>query len=253
MMDSDKAWEILGEQDPYYAVLVSDDFKREGALAANLPAFFASGEQHMQRVLQLIHEFKPGFAPERSLDFGCGVGRVTIPLAEASQTVMAVDVSEAMLNEARKNCAERNLGNVTFMGVPEFMRLPDSSVNFVYSWIVLQHIPPKKGLALFAKLVSVLEEGGIGAIHVTIDDERALLTRVLSWIKVHVPGAGMVRNMMRKRPLNFPHMRMHVYPLDRVLKLLHEQGCHRVVSHFSRHGKHLGVLLIFEKAGRGSL
>jgi ubiquinone/menaquinone biosynthesis C-methylase UbiE len=59
--------------------------------------------------------FDPEFRPCRVLDFGCGVGRCTIPFARIAEEVVALDVSPSMLREAEKNCLERALDNVMFL------------------------------------------------------------------------------------------------------------------------------------------
>src|SRR5215471_15297159 len=243
-----RTWEKLGKMAPYYSVLVAEEFKPENLSAANISAFFDSGREHVTRLMQLVREIWPDFAPHAVLDFGCGVGRVTIPLAEMSSKVIAVDISEQMLKETKRNCEARNINNVTFMTTPEFLRLPDGSVDFVHSFIVLQHIPPADGYLLIARLISVLEAGGIGAIHVSFCDRRSRLRRLLSWIKVSVPGVARLHNVMRGQSVSYPPMHMHAYRLDRIFRMLRDGGCHRVLSHFSEHGEHLGLFLIFEKA-----
>jgi len=46
------------------------------------------------------------------LDVGCGVGNLTLPLAQRARTVTALDVSEPMLAYLRKNAAEAGLKNI---------------------------------------------------------------------------------------------------------------------------------------------
>jgi SAM-dependent methyltransferase len=43
------------------------------------------------------------------LEFACGTGRVTIPLAQQGFSVTGIDSAEAMLNEAKKKSAEQDL------------------------------------------------------------------------------------------------------------------------------------------------
>jgi SAM-dependent methyltransferase len=53
---------------------------------------------------------------ENVLEIGCGTGALTLPLAEAvgeHGRIVAVDISEPMLDAARQNIAERGLRNVT--------------------------------------------------------------------------------------------------------------------------------------------
>lgn len=247
MKSDQKTWEKLGELAPYHSVLVAEQFKPENLSAENLAAFFDSGQEHLTRLMGAIHGFRPQFTPRTTLDFGCGVGRVTVPLAKISSQVLAVDVSESMLEEAKKNCAARGVDNVTFMTTAEFLRLPDTSANFVHSFIVLQHIPPATGYQLVEKLISILEEDGIGAVHLTFGDNRSSLRRLLSWIKANIPGATQVSNLLRGRPMNYPAMQMYAYSLDRIFRMLYDHGRHKVIPQFSKHGEHLGVFLIFEK------
>jgi SAM-dependent methyltransferase len=53
---------------------------------------------------------------ENVLEIGCGTGALTLPLAEAvgeHGRIVAIDISEPMLDAARQNIAERGLRNVT--------------------------------------------------------------------------------------------------------------------------------------------
>jgi SAM-dependent methyltransferase len=57
-------------------------------------------------------------AGESVLEIGCGTGATTVPLAEAvgpDGRVVAVDLSEPMLEGARKRVAESGLGNITLL------------------------------------------------------------------------------------------------------------------------------------------
>ena len=57
-------------------------------------------------------------AGENVLEIGCGTGATTVPLAEAvgpSGRVVGVDLSEPMLEQARKRVAESGLGNITLL------------------------------------------------------------------------------------------------------------------------------------------
>ena len=64
-------------------------------------------------ILSNIHKhLDPGFQPINALDFGCGVGRLVIPLAKISTSAVGIDVSESMLAEARKNCELNSVHNI---------------------------------------------------------------------------------------------------------------------------------------------
>src|SRR5262245_52302229 len=98
-------WEKMGRKDPYFGVLTNDKFRSGQIDAAARAEFFASGERHVQTCFETIPRcFARPFAPRRTLDFGCGVGRLVIPFARRCGEVVGADVSPAMLAEARRNC-----------------------------------------------------------------------------------------------------------------------------------------------------
>src|SRR3954469_547208 len=113
--DSDEDWERFGRTDPYFAVLTAPEF--HGQLSdAERAKFFDSGEAHVERVIAIIRDrLDPGFAPRTALDFGCGVGRLLIPLAKRCDEVAGVDVSPSMLAEARRNCDAAGVRNVSLL------------------------------------------------------------------------------------------------------------------------------------------
>ena len=92
----------------------------------------------------------PSFSPKSVLDFGCGTGRLVIPLAEIADYVLGLDVSESMLWEARKNCKAHALNNVQLLKSDDTLSCLDGCFDFIHSFIVFQHIPVKRGIRIFA-------------------------------------------------------------------------------------------------------
>ena len=80
------------------------------------------------------------------VEVGCGPGRMTGALAERFDRVLALDVSPAMLEQAR---AHVTAANVTFLAVPgdRLEGVDDGSADAVVCYLVLQHLPSGDGRA----------------------------------------------------------------------------------------------------------
>ena len=143
--DSDRDWERFGESDPYFAVLTAPEF--HGRLAApEREKFFESGETHIDAVFSVIRDRLDGsFNPTRALDFGCGVGRLLLPLAARCKEVTGVDVSRSMLAEARRNCDAAGAPQVRLLLSDDNLTAVNGAFEFIHSYIVLQHIPVARG------------------------------------------------------------------------------------------------------------
>jgi len=98
---SDKEWEKFGTKCPYYGVISHKKYYKGCLTEPEKEEFFRTGQEHVNHMLETIrNKIDEKFILKKVLDFGCGVGRVAIPLAESSQHVTAVDVSTSMLKEA---------------------------------------------------------------------------------------------------------------------------------------------------------
>src|SRR6266545_3810974 len=71
-------WDILGKEDPLWAIITWQDKKGHKWDPAD---FFASGRQEIADVMQYLAGLHLDGPRQRALDFGCGVGRLTRPLA----------------------------------------------------------------------------------------------------------------------------------------------------------------------------
>ncbi|TAL79766.1 MAG: class I SAM-dependent methyltransferase, partial [Beijerinckiaceae bacterium] len=102
--DSDIAWEKWGTLDPYFGVVSFPEF-HSANFKQNRDRFFEMGRQQIDAVLARITRFYGEAPRNRALDFGCGVGRLALGLARYFDEVVGVDISDAMLAEAKRNCA----------------------------------------------------------------------------------------------------------------------------------------------------
>ena len=95
------------------------------------------------------------------LDFGCGVGRMTRAFSNFFASCVGIDVSENMVNLARKYNHEQS--RCEFI-VSEDRRLPfaNGSFDFVFTVLVLQHLPSKSMILNYiAEFIRVAKDKGI--------------------------------------------------------------------------------------------
>jgi len=237
-------WEGLAEKDAYFAVSTYDEFRGSNIDDAAKEKFFASGREHVE---MMWHEFEEKLGaipkPMRALDYGCGVGRILIPLAERSEQVTGVDISPKMLVEAGENLSTAGCGAFRLITDEEF----DADVatyDFVHTFIVIQHIKPELGLSVIRKMIDRLAKGGCGMIHFTHTDPSPFFQRMRSSLYRDVPGAFGVRNVLRGTSER--HMPMHLYSREKVYEIMDTLGCTRLSTSQTDHG-FLGEMVFFRK------
>ncbi len=107
-------------------------------------------QAYKQRTFDLLHIEKGQFI----IDIGCGTGQDVIGLAGsvgADGKVIGVDISTAMINEAKRNLPERKLPAQFIVGNAESLDFPDDSFDGCRADRVLQHLE-KPELALLEML-----------------------------------------------------------------------------------------------------
>ncbi len=171
-------WTELGAPDPLWAVLVSPEH-RHGRW--DVDEFLTTGRDEVAATL--MHAASLGLCPVRgtALDFGCGVGRLTIAMADHFDSVVGVDISPTMIAAARrldtaKRCGfvENNRGDLSVF--------PDRSFELVYSSLVLQHLPARLACGYVAEMLRVLRPGGVLIVQLATSADnsvKGLLVRVL--------------------------------------------------------------------------
>ncbi|MCG2968699.1 class I SAM-dependent methyltransferase, partial [Escherichia coli] len=89
----------------YWAVLTEDEFKSKQLTKKHLQTFFATGRADIANLRAKIKSLIPGFSTptESVIDFGCGVGRLLIPLAEQAKNAIGIDISETMRSITLQN------------------------------------------------------------------------------------------------------------------------------------------------------
>ncbi|MCD2199665.1 class I SAM-dependent methyltransferase [Halobacterium sp. KA-4] len=98
------------------------------------------------------------------LDLGCGTGAIALGLAEEAGRVVGRDISEGMMDEARRKADERGLDNVEF-GQGQF-REPnyDGEVDIVTSNFAMHHLSDEEK----REAISVI--AGLGPRRIVLGD-----------------------------------------------------------------------------------
>src|SRR5262245_23026877 len=151
---TDKAWETLGRVDPYWAVISNDAYHGQRLTDRQLAAFLKSGSDHVDDIWRTCrHELADGVAPRRLLDYGRGVGGVTLPFARRVGSVVAADIAARMLSLARELLGRHAGANVQLVKGVATLSARSRPFDLVHSVIVRQHIQPAPGLTLITRLV----------------------------------------------------------------------------------------------------
>lgn len=200
-------WTRIGGEAPHWSVLTHDRF-RPDRIAEEREAFYATGRNDRALLLGLMarHGLSPASHP-RLLEFGCGVGRATLAIAEGFAEVTACDISEAHLALAREAEAERGPPRIAWFRSTIEAPMPDGQWDVWFSRLVLQHNPPPVTAWLLRRAFQGLAPGGIAVFQVP----------------VHCIGYrySLAEDLAATTP---PRMEMHVLPQHEIFALAAAAG-----------------------------
>lgn len=120
-------------------------------------------------------------APTAVIDAGCGSGTKCMHLARRGYRVRGLDISQAILDEARTASKAAGLSDKITFAVDDLTRigLPGGSQSHVLCWGVLMHVPAVQDAV--RELSRIVAPGGI--LIVSEGNMRSVQARTLRWLK----------------------------------------------------------------------
>lgn len=223
--DPDESWRKFGKQEPYFGVITAQKFRKKNLDEAALAEFFDSGENHISKILEITHRHVTvDLAMNGAVDFGCGVGRLVLPLARRYGHATGIDISDDYIAEARHNCQQRGITNVDFRTSVEQLASEGRRFDLAHSSIVFNHIPWPRGRKIIGGLYALLNPGGVMAIQVMHRHKKGRLRSFSRWARRSFAPFNWMTNVLQRRPIFEPLMQGNVYPLDELLPYLAELG-----------------------------
>ncbi|MGC9471598.1 MAG: class I SAM-dependent methyltransferase [Bacteroidales bacterium] len=220
-------WEGLARTDPLWSVCTHPD-RKDGKWEKE--EFLETGREEWGSLVRYLSEQAiPLPRNGKALDFGCGAGRLSLAMAGTFSRVTGVDASAAMIDLAREYHAGE-YPSVFFMhhDQPGLSLFDDHTFDFIFSVLVLQHIPVKEGLHYLGEMARVLKPGGIILFQLPVADRRKITVfrRLRSALRIRerLALAGIGKGY---------GMDMYIYSPDAVEALLSEwdtRVIHRVYT-----------------------
>lgn len=202
-------WTKLGQERPHWSVLSSDNYA--GAVTPELDEqFFRTGVQERAVVEAILARANRSMGERmRAVEYGCGIGRLSLQFAAMFDAVTAIDISPSHLELARRKAAERGLTNLRFVlaDVAEFGM--SGPFDFWYSRIVLQHNPPPLMAAILRRALSLLSPGGAAVFQ----------------IPTYAVGYSFRIDQYLQSMGEGGDIEMHCLPQSRIFQIVSEMGC----------------------------
>jgi SAM-dependent methyltransferase len=225
-------WDILGKEDPLWAIITTKEKKGN---KWDLEEFFASGEREIAELMQYLFDLGLTCERHRALDFGCGVGRLSQPLAKHFTNLIGIDIAPSMIAQARSLDREHRCQFVLNERA-DLSQFGDGHFDFIYSNIVLQHMRPVYSTGYIREFCRVLAPGGVAVFQVP--SRCKLPAEPWSWkdaVRPLIPSPLLhwYRHRYRGLPVHQPasqpaQIEMYTVPTRQVLKLVKRNGCRLV-------------------------
>jgi SAM-dependent methyltransferase len=163
------AWTEMGKTRPHHSVLSGRDYLPQNINERSLARFWASGSNEAATIAAILkrHGFhEPG--SKTSVEYGCGLGRVSFALANVFRKVRGYDISPTHIAQAQRRASDTRADNIEFHlcscdVLSEGALVP---CDFFYSRIVFQHNPPPLIRLLITRSLESLRPDGIAIFQV---------------------------------------------------------------------------------------
>lgn len=163
--DLHETWNNYGDGEMYWSVITDDKFKKNNFDANSKIEFFLTGHENIKFISHIAIENNISFNGKSALDFGCGVGRLSLALSPHVKHVTGIDISAGHIAEANLNKKIVNVDNVSFYesnkDISSFGKF-----DMIISLIVLQHNRPPLMKYFINQLLSMLTENGCAFLHI---------------------------------------------------------------------------------------
>ena len=128
-----------------------------------------------------VKYLRPDF---RVLDFACGTGIVTLPMAASAGEVLAIDIAPEMVERIRKKAAEQQVKNLTVRNLDLFdPSLLPGSFDAVTAFNVLCYL--KDLPAALARIRQLLRPGGVFLSATDCLGQGITREGMRKWFKIH--------------------------------------------------------------------
>jgi SAM-dependent methyltransferase len=164
-----KSWAEIGKIDPLWAVL-TDPSKKNNRWDPQ--EFFATGEDEIACLMDHVATLPVSLRRGRALDFGCGIGQLTLALCRHFEQCVGVDIASSMIELTRKYNRFGDRCQYYVNATADLRMFENGHFDFIYSSIVLQHIPPKYSARYIRAFVRVLVPGGMAVFQVPSEVAR---------------------------------------------------------------------------------
>ena len=151
-------WDRHARLDPLWAIL-SDPSKT--GRRWDLRSFLETGRREVSLLMYQLRALGIDLRRDAALDFGCGVGRLSQPLATYFDRVVGVDISLEMIRLAHEINQYPARVRYVCNAREDLAVLATGEFTFMYSNVVLQHIEPASALRYLSELLRVVAPGGV--------------------------------------------------------------------------------------------
>lgn len=223
-IDSNKEWRKWGEIDPLFGVTSWPNKERDSSNPWTDQEFYQLGESDWKDFSRRWEMY--GVNRESCLEIGCGAGRITMQLALYFDQVHAIDVSEKMIEYAKKHISGSSVAFHLTNGMD--IPLADQSVFSVFSTHVFQHFDSLSiADRYFAEISRTMKTEGTLMIHLPIYRWPSR-SRVLSVIYAAQKTIGEIRANGKRLLMQYgmakPFMRWLSYPMEYFYNALPQYG-----------------------------
>jgi len=248
--DTNSDWKRIAIEEPYWGVLSVDQYRGKTISDEALGSFFDSGEAFIANLLGIINRYLAETPiGGRALDFGCGVGRLVIPLCRRFDSVVGVDIAEEMLELAARNAGRFGMANARFVLSDDALSRIGAGYDLVNTYIVIQHIPPERGIRILRRLIEATRIGGVCSLQLTFGrDRRFLIHEGPRATFYRRQGDHMVDLLQSESGPPEGTITMFDYDLNEVMALIASYAGQPVIVLPTNDDGHLGTHFIFTRA-----